>query len=218
MSENRPPLVYGTAPAQEGDGVARTIQAVVNSLIAGASDAEELLARLQPPKHLTPVGRALTAKEQWRVFRRDGFTCRYCSKQTIFIPLLRVLSHLYPEKLPFHPHWRWEATHPVYWTYGSSCDHLVPVSRGGGSSADNLLTACYQCNSIKQHWLVEELRWSVLPTPVAPEWDGLSGSYLDLCELTRATGDRYHAAWVRVVGDATRDYRFAIPQTPHRSD
>lgn len=32
---------------------------------------------------------------------------------------------------------------------GAQCDHVVPVSRGGGSEIDNLATACKRCNSGK---------------------------------------------------------------------
>ncbi|MFZ4539843.1 HNH endonuclease, partial [Propionivibrio sp.] len=39
------------------------------------------------------------------------------------------------------------------------CDHVIPVSRGGVHTDDNLVTACFACNRSKRDKLVEE--WKV---------------------------------------------------------
>lgn len=39
------------------------------------------------------------------------------------------------------------------------CDHVVPVSRGGGHDDSNLVTSCFACNRSKRDKLVEE--WQV---------------------------------------------------------
>lgn len=36
------------------------------------------------------------------------------------------------------------------------CDHVLPVSRGGGHDLDNLVTACFACNRSKRAKTVEE--------------------------------------------------------------
>ncbi len=36
------------------------------------------------------------------------------------------------------------------------CDHVIPVSRGGGHSPDNLATACFSCNRSKRDKLLSE--------------------------------------------------------------
>jgi hypothetical protein len=38
------------------------------------------------------------------------------------------------------------------------CDHVVPVSRGGGNEPSNLATACFQCNRSKRDKLLSEWR------------------------------------------------------------
>lgn len=38
------------------------------------------------------------------------------------------------------------------------CDHVVPVSRGGSNSDDNLVTACFYCNRSKRDKLLGEWR------------------------------------------------------------
>jgi 5-methylcytosine-specific restriction endonuclease McrA len=39
-----------------------------------------------------------------------------------------------------------------------TCDHIVPVSRGGSSTLDNLVTACLACNLAKATCTPEEWR------------------------------------------------------------
>lgn len=38
------------------------------------------------------------------------------------------------------------------------CDHIVPVSRGGATTEENLTTACFPCNRAKRDKTVEEWR------------------------------------------------------------
>jgi hypothetical protein len=38
------------------------------------------------------------------------------------------------------------------------CDHIYPVSRGGGNSEDNLITACFKCNRSKRSKTLQEWR------------------------------------------------------------
>ena len=76
-----------------------------------------------------------------------------------------------------------DSCHLGYWRDVSSCDYLIPIARLGTSNLDNLVTACYMCNSIKQNWLVEELRWDLRPVSADGEWDGLCGRYADLLLL-----------------------------------
>jgi 5-methylcytosine-specific restriction endonuclease McrA len=105
------------------------------------------------------------------VFRRDSFTCRYCGRRTIWLPVLRHLSTAFPEVMPYHPNWRPVSSHILYWTYSASFEHHVPLARGGAESDENYVTTCYQCNDIKNYYLVEELGWR-LREP-GQQWDGI---------------------------------------------
>jgi 5-methylcytosine-specific restriction endonuclease McrA len=111
---------------------------------------------------------------QLAAFRADGFICRYCGKRTVLLPTLRLLSELYPLAFPYHTSWKYGQCHPLYWTHSASCDHLVPVARGGTNGPANLVTACYLCNSLKSGWLLAELAWRLRPRAIG-EWDGLGG-------------------------------------------
>ncbi|MBU4222615.1 MAG: HNH endonuclease [Euryarchaeota archaeon] len=128
-----------------------------------------------------PSRDTIPESRQIQVFFRDKFTCQYCGKRTVFIGTLRVISILSPKEFPYHPHWKWNETHPAFWELTSSCDHLVPVARGGKSNIDNLVTACYMCNSIKANWTLDELRWKK-HEPADVEWDGLVGLFLQIMD------------------------------------
>lgn len=47
-------------------------------------------------------------------------------------------------------------------------DHVVPKSRGGTSSFDNLVTSCYACNYTKGQRTPEEANMPLLRKPFAP--------------------------------------------------
>lgn len=147
--------------------------------------------------------RAVPPSRQVAVFKRDHFVCRYCGRRAVFVPTLRLLSMTFPDVLPYHPHGLMTAAHLSYWRDIASCDHLVPLARLGGSQADNLITACYLCNSVKQNWLIEELRWELRPIPNATDWDGLSVIYPDLLKRALAqcadASKPYFGIWLRAL-------------------
>ena len=49
-------------------------------------------------------------------------------------------------------------------------DHVVPRSRGGGTSWENCVAACSPCNSLKADRLPREARMPLLKKPAAPTW------------------------------------------------
>jgi 5-methylcytosine-specific restriction endonuclease McrA len=51
---------------------------------------------------------------------------------------------------------------------GSTIDHVVPRSRGGTHTWENVVLACLPCNSRKGDRLVAELGWSLRFRPTAP--------------------------------------------------
>src|SRR5439155_21651546 len=77
------------------------------------------------------------------IFRRDRFTCRYCDKPSFFFPVLVALSSrkASADVLRWKPSWK--GTHPIFWTHGSTIDHLVPKAKGGSHDPRILRTACY---------------------------------------------------------------------------
>jgi 5-methylcytosine-specific restriction endonuclease McrA len=177
--------------------------------------AELVVASLQGPPHaveeaLAGVEHRVTEIEPRRgvplatvaaVFQRDCWTCRYCAGKTIAPPVLRVLSHLYPDRFPYHPNWKAGLVHPAYLLLSTSLDHVHPGGRGGSwSDGANLVTACWPCNSGKGDFTLEEIDWELLTEEeVRSEWTGLTADYP---ALWRAAGDpdaAYHRRWLRAL-------------------
>jgi hypothetical protein len=151
----------------------------------------------QPPPNSRKVGRTLSCAQQLHVFSRDHFICRYCDRRTVFVPVLRLLSLAVDDVFPYHPHGKMSACHLAFWRDIASCDHVVPIARHGTSESDNLVTACYLCNSIKQNWLVEELRWEVRPVRDEMDWDGLTRTYPELLKAVQSAQQGAHIAYFK---------------------
>lgn len=111
------------------------------------------LARCQQSKRqrIKTPRKDASRSEMLRTFRRDRFTCRYshCQRKTIYIEVLKELSRLFPDQLPYHRNWKFDSSHLLYWVYGTSLEHKLSFPHGGDSSEANLITACYLCNDTK---------------------------------------------------------------------
>jgi 5-methylcytosine-specific restriction endonuclease McrA len=140
--------------------------------------------------------------EQVRIFRRDGFTCRYCGRKTVFRPVLRALSAILPVEFPWQRDERRVDCHLAYWRDFASCDHVRPLARGDNSSDENLVTACCFCSSIKQNWTIDEMGWKLLDRDHGT-WDGLTSLYPSLVTLVRAPTASarfdYYRLWLRAL-------------------
>lgn len=49
-------------------------------------------------------------------------------------------------------------------------DHVIPVSRGGATSWENVVSSCISCNTRKRNRLPEEAGLKLLKTPARPRW------------------------------------------------
>jgi hypothetical protein len=54
------------------------------------------------------------------------------------------------------------------------------------------------CNSIKQNWLLKELRWNIKPRSTI-EWCGLADSLGDLLQVAAMPVTQYYRNWLRAV-------------------
>lgn len=183
------------------DPVVSHIERAVIALVAGRrSDARaELLAidyrrlvelRSSAYSHVRAAGRAAVSykpplpgarrqearqADRRATFARDQYTCRYahCRRPTVDLEVLKLISQVFPDLLPYHTNWHPLDRHILYWTYSTSLEHRVPFPAGGTSAAENLITACYQCNDVKKHLPLEVLGWMVGP-PEDSNWRGLT--------------------------------------------
>jgi 5-methylcytosine-specific restriction endonuclease McrA len=143
--------------------------------------------------------RQFTPARAGATFRRDRFQCRYCGGRVIPVAVMSVLSHVYPEELPYDFRFKRGSVHPMYWTRGAEADHIEPISRGGdGHALENHATACVRCNTAKSDNRLEDIGWRLLK-PTRTTWDGLTGSYHDLWERAGRPNARYHRPWLKAL-------------------
>jgi hypothetical protein len=169
-------------PEERGfdDTYTERFEALAQSMASGASsESQRLVELLSNPGATSPTIRASSSLRKWAaVFARDSYTCRYCARHTIALPVLRLVSTVFPSLFRFHPNWKASETDTAYLVLSTSADHVKPVTRGGDDSLSNLVTACWRCNESKGNFLLSELRgWELLP-PAATSWRGLT-EYLE---------------------------------------
>jgi 5-methylcytosine-specific restriction endonuclease McrA len=51
-----------------------------------------------------------------------------------------------------------------------TCDHVIPRSRGGGTTWTNIVTCCVKCNRKKGGRTPEEAGFSLVRKPMRPSW------------------------------------------------
>ena len=82
------------------------------------------------------------------IFERDNYTCQYCGKK----PPNRKAAVKWMEKNQLN------------------LDHVVPRSRGGKTTWNNIVASCFDCNSKKGSKTLKELGWKLEKTPSIPKW------------------------------------------------
>ena len=126
-------------------------------------------------EHHDRSARMPSAGTERMIYERDGFRCRYCQCKV----LLKSSRSAFNAMIPGAVNWpadREFGKHGAYYALNSCVDHVVPFSRGGDNSLDNLVTACWPCNFAKAHYLLEEVALSDPRErpPVVDAWDGLA--------------------------------------------
>ena len=88
-------------------------------------------------------------------------------KRLVFPGTLRLLSHLLPEEIPYHPNWKYSECHSLYWHLYPTVDHVVPIARGGLDTTGNLVCTSMLRNGAKSHSTLEELGLASSPAGLA---------------------------------------------------
>lgn len=81
-----------------------------------------------------------------KILTRDGYICRFCGIPVIDKEAKKILKKAYPEALPFEINMSNEEKHKAFQAMDWNPDHLLPRSRGGVNTQDNLVVACAPCN------------------------------------------------------------------------
>ena len=163
------------------------------------------LAAAYPHTPTKPFERSYTEYDKTRLFVRDGFINRYSGNRLVFPGTLRLLALLLPDEFPYHPNWKVEETHPMFWELCATVDHVAPVTRGGVDQESNWVTTSLRLNQAKAQWTLDELGWTLQPTGHLNDWDGLSRWFLDFLSshpkhLEHPYIKSWHSAAKRVLG------------------
>ena len=132
-------------------------------------------AKRARPHQPAPYRGQVSRRVRQQVFERDCYTCRYghCQRRTVSLSVLRNLSRIFDDLLPFHKNWRPLNRHILYWSYSTSLEHHIPLSHNDSNQMENLLTSCYECNDLKNRLHPDDLGWSFNP-PSTSQWRGLT--------------------------------------------
>lgn len=108
------------------------------------------------------------------IFKRDGWHCLYCG---ILVMSAEAFKALKAFELPAL---RWGDTNKdqhlgatLIW---GVLDHVVPLSAGGRTNPENLVTSCWLCNGAKWNATLgeAELNDPRSRLPIMDDWDGLT--------------------------------------------
>lgn len=163
------------------DELARALMDVGRTAVASGSDlGAAVLAEVWPHAVTSRTERKISERQRFKVFKADGFRCRYSGALLFFPPYLRALSALWPEKFPYHRNGKSEITHIAYWSHLASLEHVEPVATGGPEAEDNWITTSMARNMVRSRFSLAALDWTVKPRAPLSDWDGGVGAMLDL--------------------------------------
>lgn len=114
-----------------------------------------------------------TAATRKSVIERDGYNCRFCGIPVIDPRIRTLLRADYPLALSWGR--RNIDQHAAFQCMWLQFDHVLPNSRGGDSSIDNIIITCAPCNFGRMERTLDEV---LLIDPrsrpiVRSDWDGL---------------------------------------------
>jgi 5-methylcytosine-specific restriction endonuclease McrA len=204
-------VVAAIADGRDGDAATELVPIAGQTLLTQPVDRMPALADASQPRvtgaRTRTPGPAIVAP----IYVRDHFLCVYCGRRTVLNPIMRLVSKKFPDQFPFHPHWKKEVGHRLYWDISTTVDHVDAVSVGGSwNFPENLVTACARCQYQKRNRSLESLGWQ--RQRVSGGWDGLAAYLEPLWErLHRPRGD--YREWLRAlrVAISTREVGQSAP-------
>jgi hypothetical protein len=146
--------------------------------VGSRSAAARLLREKLPFEPIEKIERRYSKLEMMNIFNNDGFLDRYSGKRLVFPGTLRLISIYFKDEFPFHTNWKTSESHFAYYELCPTIDHVVPVTRGGSDTSENLVTTSQLLNSAKANFTLEELGWRKHDAGRLEEWDGLTEWFL----------------------------------------
>jgi 5-methylcytosine-specific restriction endonuclease McrA len=115
------------------------------------------------------------AKYESQVYQRDGYRCGYCGIRVIDTKALLKMEKIVGKKY-FKVKGKNNERHGVALALRATIDHINPLSHGGRTRIENLITSCWSCNYGKLNATLEQLGiLNPLKKPRNPDryWNGL---------------------------------------------
>jgi 5-methylcytosine-specific restriction endonuclease McrA len=153
---------------------------------------------------------ALSKDLQVRIFRRDGWLCRWCGRPVVFAPAMRLVQQWVRDQgcsspLAYHdPRWRRDQA-PLLDHLGAVIDHIEAFVRGGPHDEPNFVTSCNKCNMRKNSSEVSEFgkRSPLIPVKgkygEPSHWDGMTILFVLLASQRVAELSASELAWLKAL-------------------
>ena len=206
----------GGSPLPDGDAIvdafAKATRAFAAGELAVADAAIAAIAHDPPQSDRRP---SITRTVSARIFTRDHCRCRYCRRPCLPPSILRLISTIWPEVVPYHAHGKMTHAHVAYWTVLASIDHVHAGSMGGDwRDETNLVTACWACQQAKGNSNLARLRWTLHEPERLADWDGLIETYPALWAVAGHPDPSIHAPWIRAFHGARASRCLTSPRVP----
>ncbi|TSD90183.1 HNH endonuclease [Mycobacterium sp. KBS0706] len=126
-----------------------------------------------PQKEERTEKRMPTSEERRSIIERYGRNCVFCGTPLISKGIQTAIRLAYPTALPWGD--RNADQHAAFQCMWMQFDHVLPHSRGGDNSIENVVVTCAPCNYGRGERILEEL--GLIDPRTAPihktSWDGL---------------------------------------------
>ena len=127
--------------------------------------------------------KSIPRKSQAFIFQRDQWICRYCGIEVLFSPVLKALGEKYPDHSYYHRNGRRDKMAKLLLDKCACVDHVNPVASGGENEIENMVCACWECNTKKSNdidpiWLEEMIPLEKIKP--SDGWDGMLSILKDL--------------------------------------
>jgi hypothetical protein len=144
-------------------------------------------APLRLPVADRPTPRMPTSTVKAHVKKRDQMHCRFCGMPVIDARVRKAMMAAYPDDI------QWPNTdigkHGAFMCLWLQYDHILPNSRGGDSSIDNIVVTCTACNFGRMETTLEEARLLHPLKFSRPKWVGF-GAWDGLERFAKAGGSQ----------------------------
>ena len=144
-----------------------------------------------------------TAKEQTRLFLRDGFTDRFSGDRVVFPPVLLLVSLHLKRHFPYHPKLLPPECHPMYWDLEPTIVQVTADIQGHlpRPSDPNWVTTSIRRAAIKGDQDARSLGWALYPAGDLTKWDGLLPWFVAFAERTNTFESQDFLRVIGIEGD-----------------